>query len=328
MSLPASPTRPVTPAMEQAAEVRPSVSATANVAAQPASAPAPLSWKIAPLRSLPCSPVAQLKTAPQRFWMWPHLLSLDAPLIAMLWQALFAASYLGNENAVGWAPVASLGMAVWVVYAADRTLDAWRGLGPRARHDFYRRRWRALAPAWLMAIAAGAWMAWTALPGEVLRNGGFMTVAVALYMGTVHLKPGWFRAAGSKEAAVAVVFALGTSLIVWPTLGSVIDVLPIALFAALCWINCVAIEDWETGRPLRELTVIVAGSIGILAVLLLRSDYALLAIGEVLSALALLALDTWFRRAGCRVSGNAKRVLADVALLSPMLLFPLSGWLR
>ena len=91
-----------------------------------------------------------------RVWLWPNLLSLDAPIVALLWQILFARCFHAR---VGFLPSLLLVLAVWLIYAADRTLDAWSGSAAQPRHEFYRRHWRALLPFWILALAAGSILA-------------------------------------------------------------------------------------------------------------------------------------------------------------------------
>ena len=71
-----------------------------------------------------------------RPWLWPNLLSLDAPIVALLWQLLFIRCFHGS---LGVLPAVLLAIAVWLIYVADRMLDAWRGLTKQPRHEFYRR---------------------------------------------------------------------------------------------------------------------------------------------------------------------------------------------
>ena len=85
-----------------------------------------------------------------RIWLWPNLLSLDAPLVALLWQILFIRCFhAANPASSSILTSALLVSVVWLIYAADRALDAWRGSGLRPRHEFYRRHWRALLPIWI-----------------------------------------------------------------------------------------------------------------------------------------------------------------------------------
>jgi len=69
-----------------------------------------------------------------RLWLWPNFLSLDAPLIAVLWQVLLTRD-LGVHIRAG-EPVV-LGLCVWLVYVVDRVFDALRpltgGWEPRAK---------------------------------------------------------------------------------------------------------------------------------------------------------------------------------------------------
>ena len=96
------------------------------------------------------------RARPTRFWLWPNLLSLDAPVVAVLWQILFARCFQAPIDA----PAALLLLlTVWLIYTADRTLDAWNGACHSPRHEFYRRRWRGLLPAWLAVFGLACWLA-------------------------------------------------------------------------------------------------------------------------------------------------------------------------
>ena len=142
-----------------------------------------------------------------RPWLWPNLLSLDAPLVALLWQVLFVRCFHGS---LGLLPAALLAVAVWIIYVADRTLDAWRETPGTPRHEFYRRYWRTVLPVWIAALAAGGWLAWSRLPGPLFVEGAAVASGTALYLAAVHLAPGLLRRSGSKESAVAVLFWNGS----------------------------------------------------------------------------------------------------------------------
>jgi len=250
-----------------------------------------------------------------RFWLWPNLLSLDAPVVALLWQILFARCFHADVSP---AAAALLMLAVWLIYAADRVFDA-RGESKLPRHEFYRRNWRALAPVWSAGLAIGAWLAWTRLPVMLFERGLLLLAAVALYFALVHLAPlrNW-----PKEAVVAVLFALGASLAAWSRIRSAADVATIVLFSCLCWINCAAIEKWErriNGWPV----CLAATAVAAVAVLLLYRERPVLSGAETASAIAFVVLDLGRNR----LSRDALRVLADVALLSPVLFLPLAGTL-
>lgn len=246
-------------------------------------------------------------------WLWPNLLSLDAPLVALLWQILFARCFHAPINLL---PSILLVLAVWLIYAADRTLDAWTGAAARPRHEFYRRHWRALLPLWIFVLAAGTALAWTRLTPELFLRGLALGAAVVLYFTLLHC--GIFQK--TKEAAVAVLFALGATLSAWPNIKSAADIEAIILFSCLCWINCVAIEHWE-GESKWPIAA-AAGFVAVAAVmLLLFSSRPILGGAVAASALCFVLLDCAQRR----FSRDALRVLADVALLSPLFLLPIAG---
>jgi hypothetical protein len=252
----------------------------------------------------------------ERFWLWPNLLSLDAPVVALLWQILFARCFHARVDPL---PSVLLVLAVWLIYAADRTLDAWRGdawtgTSVRPRHEFYRKYWRALLPLWIAALAAGSALAWTRLTRGMFLSGLALGAAVLLYFALLHL--GVFQK--TKEAAVAILFALGATLSAWPNVRTAADLGAIALFSCLCWVNCIAIERWESPDESRRTIAFAAGFVAFAAVLLLFSGRPVLGGAVTASALCFVLLDCARRR----FSKNALRVLADVALLSPLFLLP------
>ena len=246
-----------------------------------------------------------------RPWLWPNLLSLDAPVVALLWQLLFVRCFHGS---LGVLPAALLAVAVWLIYVADRTLDAWRGVTDQPRHEFYGRHWRAVLPIWIVTLGGGVWLAWSRLPERLFFEGAVVALCTGLYLAAVHLTPGLLRRAGSKESAVAVLFGLGASLAAWPGVQTSSDVLAIVLFSILCWMNCAAIEDFEHGRELRPSVIAAAGLVAMIAACLLQNHRPILGGAETAGALGLVVLD----RLRGRYSADAMRVLADVVLLTPV----------
>jgi hypothetical protein len=246
-----------------------------------------------------------------RPWLWPNLLSLDAPVVALFWQLLFVRCFHGS---LGMLPAALLALAVWLIYAADRMLDAWRGCVEQPRHQFYLRHWRAILPVWIMVLGVGGWLAWKGLPAPLFFKGALVACGTGLYLAAVHLAPGLLRRAGAKESAVAVLFGLGASLAAWPVIETTGDVLAIALFSVLCWMNCAAIDDWERGEGLRPSIVAAAGLVALIAACLLRNHRPILGGAETAGAFGLVMLDRCRRR----YSPEALRVLADIVLLAPV----------
>jgi hypothetical protein len=268
---------------------------------------------------------------PLSFSLWPNALSLDAPVIAVLWQLLLARSLAVKLNP--FEPLA-LGLAVWLIYVADHLIDTARpasGAWEPPRKLFYRRHWRivlAFAIAVGLALAAcGSRLLWP----STLLGGLQLSCAVAGYFSMIHLTPAGWRILWPREMAVATLFTLGTFGAVWLGNGRNMAplALPAAIFMLLCLTNCSLIEtlEWQAGgshatdlpnratRWVAGHTGTVAGAIAFLAVLQ-RSPFG---IAGVLSggALWLLALNR--RAIPIRLVSPA----ADLALYSPLLLLAL-----
>ena len=63
------------------------------------------------------------------WWLWPNLLSLDAPLVALAWFWMFAKAW-GVVSLPVSLPI-TMALAVWAIYAVDRVVDS-RKSSPRA----------------------------------------------------------------------------------------------------------------------------------------------------------------------------------------------------
>ncbi|MGC2506019.1 MAG: hypothetical protein WA369_05130 [Candidatus Acidiferrales bacterium] len=269
-------------------------------------------------------------------WAWLHLLSLDAPLVAVLWQLLFT-----KALRVHLPPVVTLvtALAIWLIYVADRILDSYQKgetSEEALRHQFYRaHRLAFLAPFFTVLLVTG-WMAGADLGFKTWRDGLLLATIVGGYFAVVHVLGGRARKWFPKEIAVAVLFGIGTFMPVSVRLQELdfTFLLPFLLFLGVLWMNTLIIEysEWvalrgrATDRP--HESTIFAGQhlvalgmgVGILALCAMASGLFLLTrpilLAEALSALALTLLAWKWRR----ISSYAVRVIADVALLTPLLL--------
>lgn len=118
------------------------------------------------------------------WWAWPHVLSLEAPIVAILWQDVLAKAHqvsLTPGTTVG------LGMAVWLVYIVDRWLDGQNpGTAPvDGRHAFYARHARFIAlfviPAMLGVVG---WLGLYIIPVGILWSGVALSLLIGIYLGT------------------------------------------------------------------------------------------------------------------------------------------------
>lgn len=165
-------------------------------------------------------------------WLaWPSMLSLDAVIVAVVWQQLLMRGFC--HQSVTWPECASLGSTVWLIYVADRLLDAARldvSAPHTLRHEFYLRHRRPFLTLWIFVLATTAFVVTHSLPQQLLRGGLLLAAAVLMYGASVHFSPMRLQALPDvrsrvpgrlrvpKEMRVGVLFAMGVSLSVWTTL--------------------------------------------------------------------------------------------------------------
>ena len=262
--------------------------------------------------------------------LW-HLLSLDAPTVAALWTWFVArASHIHLPPA---AP-AAMAVTVWMLYAADRILDAQRtaaGEDLEARHHFHHRHRRAF----LVGIALAAITLAALLPQ-------LDPAAIRLYFAEGALLAAWFvilHATPSahrlpKEIAVGLFFSAAVFI---PTIARAPALRPTLrptaiLFAALCSLNCVFIYAWEHGhqnaQPPHATTRLALAHLPALGIAIAIAGTSLtlvdpaspkpIAAACALSAALLLVLHS----NRTRISRTHLRAAADLVLLTPILLLP------
>lgn len=268
--------------------------------------------------------------------LW-HLLSLDAPTVATLWTWFIArASHVRLPPAMP----AAMALAVWMLYAADRLLDA-RQLdransspvsGLELRHYFhYRHR-----HAFLFGIAIAAIALATLLPH-------LGSAAIRLYLLEAVFLVAWFLVVHSvrgahrlpKEIAVGLFFAAAIFIPTVarepverePALHAVL-LLSAVLFAALCTLNCLFIFFWERRPDTRPPHATTRLALAYLPTLDAAACIAGIAFGLIyrnpvptacaLAAALLLVLHCNRRH----FTRTHLRAYADLALLTPVLLLP------
>jgi hypothetical protein len=163
-----------------------------------------------------------------------------------------------------------------------------------------------------------------------------LTLASLLYFVWVHSGRERTARVLAKEAAVAIIFALGCILPAWSISGAALrsQLAPAGLlFAMLCWLNCVAIERWEgrgvvsvhahpstrwAARHLNALLMASAFTAAALAVLRHAVGRPTALAPYLACAFLLLAVLEHYR---LRLSVDSLRIFADVALLTPLAWF-------
>ena len=277
-------------------------------------------------------------------WIWPNLLSLDAPLVALAWFWIFKQVWLVRYHQPS-LPL-FLALTVWCIYVADRLMDSRRlrkeGGSVPLRHRFHRQFRKPMKLALLAGCLGVVLLAFSQSRG-LLGYGWPVLLLVVAYLVVSYQDAGqgvsWF-----KNILAGLAFAYGTTVGVhFRRELSVLDLAmspEVIVFAGLCMINMFAIDHWESpeggredaeGEERREvekgvLLLLLLALVGTCYWLAIRaSDYTL----QTHKAFYLSAMVG----AGCLAflvllrhlfSERALRVLVDVAMLVPL---PFFYWL-
>lgn len=114
------------------------------------------------------------------WWLWPQVLSLEAPVVAVLWGAALARSHYLHLPATFFL---ALGLATWLIYLVDRVADD----EPEARFQSARHRFcqRYRGAVWVVIVAGGAWLLWLVLarlPVGLIGQGMAVAMLAVLYL--------------------------------------------------------------------------------------------------------------------------------------------------
>jgi hypothetical protein len=279
--------------------------------------------------------------APRLIGFW-HLASFDAPTVAVVWSLGFG--WMAGLHLPLWIPLL-LALTVWPVYVGDRLLDARAGLRDarsndlQERHYFHWRHRRILLPMAVAAAGSAACLILFFMPAAARERDSVLAAVSLAYFTCVHagrkMHP-FLSGLLTKELLVGALFTAGCAL---PTLRRMPDLPAAALgavlttmffFALLAWLNCSAIDSWESHAP-RELRpgmrapfpagYLLAGAGGVLAIVWFATfpRAATLLLAGTASAVLLAWLDHHRRR----LNPVALRAAADLALLTPAVFIPL-----
>jgi hypothetical protein len=279
--------------------------------------------------------------APAWLRLW-HLTSLDAPTVAVTWS--FAFAWAASVHLPAWVPLL-IALATWAVYVGDRLLDARGALRSgdlsdlRERHFFHWRNRRVLIAFAATAASVAAALIVQRMPVTMRERDSALAVAALAYFSGVHSgsrSPAWLRNLLSKEFLVGFLFTAGCAL---PTLSRMRPGAPptappglllvtVIFFASLAWLNCHAIQRWESSGASRVFSfACVLAFVGILlasVLALVQPHLTAMLVAGAASALLLALLD----RLRNRLTPLALRASADLALLTPLLLISFAVHVR
>jgi len=262
--------------------------------------------------------------------------------VAVVWSLSF--SWVANIRLPAWV-LLLLAFGTWAFYISDRLLDARKGLLAgnvdrlRERHFFHWRNRRILVVAAAGATTAAVAMIFSLMQAGVRNHDSILGAAALVYFTGVHWggkRPAWTRAVPPKEILVGILFTAGCATPVIsrmsfglaPARRELTCFMVVAMYAVLAWLNCYAIEAWESKGASRVR--LCAGTVAtcslLLAACLPRSEPrgALLLLAGAVSAWLLSLLD----RARSHLTALALRAAADLVLLTPVLPLLLAARIR
>lgn len=261
------------------------------------------------------------RRAPLEIW---HLLSLDAPTVAAVWAAFFAASF---HVALPWTAPLALALAVWIFYAADRLSDARDETSSlEDRHRFHAKHAHGFFVGIGFAIPT-VLVLLVELPHTVRIAWLLLVLPLMAYAAAVH----WLKLRVPKEWMVGLFFAMAIAAPCLLNNNHVAEWLCAAVFGILCWLNCVRIARAESATTDRATTwaidhfpgITLAFAVANAAIALFLPQARGIALALATAALLLRELD----RLEPHTSAVRMRALADAALLTPLLLWPLLRYL-
>ncbi len=282
--------------------------------------------------------VPRVVPAEQRkpIWLYPNLLSLDAPLVALSWLYVFAVTW---RLYVPWETYATLGLVVWVIYVADRLLDVSLA-GPSARlevrhrfHNKHRKFFRiAASVAFVMALVLMV----TRMPMTIYSHLLLGGVMVAGFFGLAMLSSqDADEIPHTKNILAGITFAFGTAMTAHMYryeygFAEMFFSSEFVCFAVLCILNISAIHLWEHAARSRDVETKASDELTLtLPLILLAAASLMYAVFDeeqssrpffysTFTASALLYI---LNRSRSRFSIDTLRVLADAALVFAVLVF-------
>jgi hypothetical protein len=265
-------------------------------------------------------------------WLWPNLLGLDAPAVAVSWQLLFSRAF-DTEFPVVLHVI--LGLSVWCIYLADRLYDTMRTdvtASGTDRLKFTRRYFKPLALALAIASAANLALIIRYVPGNLIIAGLITSFLLGTYY-AIRLKRGTKVASLiPREILCGMLFSLGCVITPHAYADSgASDLgfwLAALLFGLICSTSCILISIWEREEDLAasdssiatispRIVPFMAGAVSLIAVTAACMVIFIpwqLCLPVALSALAqriILHFDD-------HLSKPMLRVLGDAVLLTPL----------
>jgi hypothetical protein len=276
-------------------------------------------------------------TPTKPFWLYPNLMSLDAPLVAVAWLHIFSKTW--RVFIVPWQSYAILALVVWIIYAADRLLDASMSFGhslkTKARHAFHRKYKTAFSLALVVASLVALVLIYTGLSYDIYSYAVIGLILVATFFAlSFYSTHGPDEIPYAKNIVAGITFGFGCAIIPIAETGyywmELVFSAELACFATLCILNISAIDFWEHANRTADIESKASDELAVTVPLILLACAAIFFAWRdpesstqpffyaILTGAGLLQV---LNRSRAHLSTDALRVLADVALLIPVLVF-------
>lgn len=269
--------------------------------------------------------------------VWLSLLCLDAPIVAVAWQWLFARTFGAHLHL---SLRALLFLTAWLIYLTDRFADTIKlpAVSPISlRHRFCREHMVGWWIAIVVIFIIDASLALRSLDLQMLLLGGTLAAICGFYLFINHSLGGKWRPLPLKEKAIGILFAAGTTLgVVGQLPGLTISFgVAVMLFAILCTFNCLLIAAWERELDAAQGKGSFLTGWPAVARVFPPIGYALALAALVLVAFWRFAFPLWLCLAASAfllvrldlapgLPRDNRTALADLVLLTPLIVLPLA----
>ena len=264
--------------------------------------------------------------------LWLNLVCLDAPLIAICWQWIFAHSFRLSVASGHWA---ALFLTAWVIYLADRLGDSVSlvaGQPKSLRQQFCFRHKKI----WFVSITCVGLVdlivVSRAVNYETAVIGGIIGAFTIAYLAINHAHSQIWERIPLKEFIIGSLFAAGTLVGITPHIFAEGPAMIVAaiVFASLCSLNCVSIAIWEReldriqGKHSIATRSAYANSVARLLLFLLPAVSIIFCLFDSGACPVMFCVITSSLLLGAlhfiRVSRDQRSALADLVLFTPLAL--------
>jgi hypothetical protein len=265
--------------------------------------------------------------------VWLNLVCLDAPVVAVVWQWLFARTFELTAHAGN---SAALFLTAWLIYLGDRLADAsllTSGTPRSLRQEFCLRHREVWIVALLMIGGLDAYVIWHSAAAETFFVGAVVGLLALTYLLLNHPLGRIWRFIPLKETAIGFLFAAGTLVALLPAFPPIKPAFLLAAlaFGFLCTLNCISIARWERELDEAQQKISIATRypalarrVGQICALLVFAGFAIAiawpAAAPLLGAISVSALLLmWLNASVPRMAGDQRTALADLVLLTPII---------